>query len=49
MHHKKDKNYHKIADYMNDIYSLQIQVAQTNKPIIAAAPGHSFNSGASLL
>ena len=28
---------------------MQTKVAKTNKPIIAVAPGHSFNSGASLL
>ncbi len=49
MHLKKEGEYQRIAEYLNEIYALQIQVAKTNKPIISVAPGHSFNSGASLL
>ena len=48
LYHKKNNDYPLIADYLNDLYALQIQVATLNKPMITVAPGHSFNSGASL-
>jgi len=34
---------------LGDIFKLQATFAKTNKPIMTVAPGHSFNSGASLL
>ena len=46
---KKENNYERLADYLQQIYQLQTQIAKTNKPIIATAPGHAFNSGATLL
>ena len=46
---KKEGSYQRLADYLEQIYQLQTQVAKTNKPIVAAAPGHAFNSGATLL
>ena len=39
----------KIKDYLQDIYGLQSHVAGLNKPLMTIAPGHSFNSGATLL
>lgn len=49
LHYKKENNYDKITEYLTDLYSLQTQVAKLNKPLIVAAPGHAFNSGATLL
>jgi enoyl-CoA hydratase/carnithine racemase len=49
LHHKKEKNYDKITGYLTDLYALQTQVAKLNKPLIVAAPGHAYNSGATLL
>lgn len=50
LHYKKDgNNEQKIANYLEDLYGLQVQASKINKPIISVAPGHSFNSGATLL
>ena len=46
---KKEGSYKRLGEYLEQLYQLQTQVAKTNKPIIAAAPGHAFNSGATLL
>lgn len=48
-HMKKEDNFKAIRDYFEKLYTLQTNIAKTNKPIIAVAPGHSYNSGASLL
>jgi len=46
---QKEGNNDAIAAYLTQIYKLQVQMAALNKPLIAVAPGHSFNSGATLL
>ena len=38
-----------IKSYLEQLYHLQVQMAELNKPLIACAPGHAFNSGATLL
>lgn len=39
----------KMAEYMADIFKLQATFAKINKPIMAVAPGRSYNSGLGLL
>lgn len=46
---KKEDNFDAISNYLEKIYQLQTKVAKYNKPIVSIAPGHSFNSGATLL
>jgi len=46
---KKEDATGRIQKYMEELYYLQTNVAHMNKPIIAVAPGHAFNSGAALL
>ena len=45
---KKEDAFARIQKYMEQLYHLQTNVAQINKPIIACAPGHAMNSGATL-
>jgi enoyl-CoA hydratase/carnithine racemase len=49
LHHKKEGQMAKVAGYLEDLYGLQIQTSQLNKPLIGVAPGHSYNSGATFL
>ena len=49
MHYKKQSDMPKIAQYLEDLYALQIETAKLNKPLVGVAPGHSFNSGAAFL
>jgi enoyl-CoA hydratase/carnithine racemase len=49
LHYKKEGEEAKIAQYLSDLYALQIETSKINKPVIGVAPGHSFNSGASFL
>jgi enoyl-CoA hydratase/carnithine racemase len=46
---KKEDNYGRIKEYLQQVYQLQTQIAKLNKPLIAVAPGHCYNSGAALL
>lgn len=38
-----------IASYFTKLYNLQVAMGALGKPLIAAAPGNAFNSGATLL
>ena len=49
VHMKKEDDYGRIQAYIQQIYNLQTKIASINKPLIAVAPGHAMNSGASLL
>jgi enoyl-CoA hydratase/carnithine racemase len=49
LHYKETHQEHKIASYLEDIFKLQATVAKMNKPLLSIAPGHTFNSAASLL
>jgi len=49
MHYKAENEIEKMVQYLGDIFNLQASFAKINKPILAVAPGQSFNSGASLL
>lgn len=49
LHYKKEGEEGKIANYLQDLYGLQVQMSKLNKPVLGVAPGHSFNSGAALL
>lgn len=48
-HMKKEDNYERIAEYLEDVVRTQTYFAKLNKPLLAAAPGVSLNSGAALL
>lgn len=39
----------RLANYLNDIFQLQATLAKVNKPVLTIAPGHAFNSGATML
>lgn len=45
----KEGKLDKVAAYLEQLYELQTLAAKCNKPVVAVAPGHAFNSGASLL
>ena len=49
LHYKKEGADAKIANYLEELYGLQVQASKINKPVIGVAPGHSFNSGAAFL
>lgn len=49
VHLKKEDNYERITEYMRQLYHMQTNLAKCNKPLIAVAPGHAFNSGAAYL
>ena len=49
LYQKQEGNLDAITQYLTDLYDLQTLTAKINKPLVAIAPGHSFNSGASLL
>ena len=48
-HMKKEDNYGRIAEYLEDVVRTQTYFAKLNKPLLAVAPGVSLNSGAALL
>ena len=47
--HKKEGNMDAVTQYLTDLYDLQTMTGKINKPLVAIAPGHSFNSGAAWL
>ena len=48
-HMKKEDNFGRIQEYLQQLYKLQTKIASVNKPLIALATGHAMNSGAALL
>jgi enoyl-CoA hydratase len=48
-HMSKEENFDQVAAYIEKIYQLQTRVASMNKPIVAVATGHAWNSGATML
>ena len=49
MHYRANNEADKLTQYLGSIFELQASFAKCNKPIMTVAPGHSFNSGASLV
>ena len=45
----KEGQLEKVSNYLRELYGLQTLAAKMNKPVVAVAPGHAFNSGACLL
>lgn len=49
LYHKKQGDMDAITKYLEDLYELQTLTSKINKPMVAVAPGHSYNSGAAWL
>lgn len=49
LRYKEEGQEEKLAEFMTDVFKLQASVAKINKPIMAVAPGHAYNSGLGLL
>ena len=49
MHWVKEGQLGKVTEYLEKLYELQTLTAKMNKPAIAVAPGHVYNSGATFL
>lgn len=49
LHYVNSGELDKAADYLDQIFNLQVTMAKINKPVMSVAPGYSFNSGLGLL
>jgi len=49
LYSKKEENFDMMTGYLSELYSLQTITAKLNKPVVAVASGHVYNSGAAWL